>query len=258
MTYTPGHVSFRGVTKRYADGPPVLEAIDLAIAQGEFVALIGPSGCGKSTLLRLIAGLSPLSTGQLEVDGRPPERGRAGTAFIFQDPTLLPWLRVGANIEVPLRLGRVPVLERRSRTAEMLRRVQLTPVLDQFPRQLSGGMRMRVSVARALVQKPQLLLLDEPFGALDELTRQRLNEELLELRSAHNWTAIFVTHSVAEAVFLSGRVLVMAANPGRIVSDIPIPFDYPRRFELRQEPAFHAMVDTVSQSLRQAEGSVVA
>lgn len=253
MTYLPAHVRFSGATKCYAPGPPVLGSIDVAIARGEFAALIGPSGCGKSTLLRLVAGLSPLTDGELMVDGVAPEKGRTGTAFIFQDPTLLPWLRVGANIEVPLRLRGVPAGERRDRAADMLRRVRLASVRDQYPRQLSGGMKMRVSVARALVQQPELLLLDEPFGALDEMTRYHLNEELLELRSAQNWTALFVTHSVAEAVFLSGRVLVMAANPGRIVADLAVPFPYPRPSDLRQQPEFHGLVDAVSRTLRQAE-----
>ncbi len=253
MVAASPHVVLRSVVKHYGVGPVVLGGIDCAVAAGEFVSLIGPSGCGKSTLLRLIAGLSPISGGELRVDGHPPRRGHAGTAFIFQEPTLLPWLNVQRNIEVPLRIRRTAVAERRRLAREMLERVQLTDARRKFPRQLSGGMKMRVSVARALVQAPRLLLMDEPFGALDEMTRHHLNEELLELRQAQNWTALFVTHSVAEAVFLSSRILVMAANPGRIVADLPVPFPHPRRADLREQPAFHDLVDRVSAELRPTE-----
>jgi len=247
------HVTFRSVAKSFGDGPRVLDGIDLRVAAGEFVALIGPSGCGKSTLLRLIAGLSPISDGELLINGRPPTRGQAGTAFIFQEPTLLPWLNVQSNIEVPLRLRGTPRDERQRVAAEMLRLVQLADVRRRYPRQLSGGMKMRVSVARALALAPRLLLMDEPFGALDEMTRHHLNEELLELRAAQNWTAFFVTHSVEEAVFLSTRVVVLAAKPGRIVADVAVPFAYPRPPELREQSAFHELVARVSGELRRTE-----
>lgn len=253
MVAVSPHVAFRAVSKRFSAGPAVLEGLDLQVAPGEFVALIGPSGCGKSTLLRLVSGLTPLSAGGILVDGRPPARGQAGTAFIFQEPTLLPWLNVLHNIEVPLRLRGTAAVERRRRSAEMLELVQLADARRKYPRQLSGGMKMRVSVARALVQAPRLLLMDEPFGALDEMTRHHLNEELLELRHTQNWTALFVTHSVAEAVFLSTRIVVMAANPGRIVADIAVPFAYPRGPDLREQPAFHELVDRVSAGLRKTE-----
>jgi NitT/TauT family transport system ATP-binding protein len=174
-------------------------------------------------------------------------------AFIFQEPTLLPWLNVQHNIEVPLRLRGLSAAERRRRSTELLELVRLREDRRKFPRQLSGGMKMRVSVARALVQAPQLLLMDEPFGALDEMTRQHLNEELLDLRRAQSWTAFFVTHSVAEAVFLSSRILVMAARPGRIRREVAVPFPYPRGPELRVEAGFHRLVDEVSAELRRVE-----
>ncbi|MBE2215926.1 MAG: ABC transporter ATP-binding protein [Opitutaceae bacterium] len=247
------HVVLRGVAKRFGDGPPVLAQVDFAVQLGSFVSLIGPSGCGKSTLLRMIAALSPATSGEILIDGRSPERGQPGVAFIFQEPTLLPWLPVQANIEVPLRIRRVARAERERRAAEMLRLVRLEHVRGHYPRELSGGMKMRVSVARALVQSPRLLLMDEPFGALDEMTRHHLNEELLEIREAERWTAFFVTHSVAEAVFLSDRILVMAARPGCIVADVPVPFAYPRGPELREQRDYHDLVDRVAQLLRAGE-----
>lgn len=247
------HVQFRAVAKRFGDGPNVLEGLDFQVRPGSFTALIGPSGCGKSTLLRMIAALSAPTSGEIRIDGRAPERGQAGTAFIFQEPTLLPWLPVQANIEVPLRIRRVPRAERERRAVEMARLVRLGDVRGHYPRELSGGMKMRVSVARALVQSPRLLLMDEPFGALDEMTRHHLNEELLEIREAERWTAFFVTHSVDEAVFLSDRILVMASRPGRIVADVPVPFPYPRGPQLRAERAFHERVDLVAGLLRAGE-----
>jgi len=252
-THADAHVVLRAVAKRFGDGPVVLEQIDFAAQPGAFVSLIGPSGCGKSTLLRLIAALTPATDGEVLVDGRRPERGQSDVAFIFQDPTLLPWLPVQANIEVPLRIRGIPRAEREQRAAEMLRLVRLDHVRGLYPRELSGGMRMRVSVARALVQSPRLLLMDEPFGALDEMTRHHLNEELLEIREAEKWTAFFVTHSVAEAVFLSDRIIVMAARPGRIVADVPVPFGYPRGPDLRSRREYHEIVDHVTKLLRAGE-----
>ena len=248
------HVVFRSVGKRFGDGPPVLEQLDFTVGAGAFVALIGPSGCGKSTLLRLISALTPATSGEVLVDGRRPVRGQTDIAFIFQEPTLLPWLPVASNIEVPLRIRGMGRVERQRRAREMLRLVRLEHVRDRYPRELSGGMKMRISVARALAQSPRLLLMDEPFGALDEMTRHHLNEELLEMREAVRWTAVFVTHSVAEAVFLSDRILVMAARPGRIVADVSVPFGYPRGPALRTERAFHELVDHVAGLLRAGEG----
>jgi len=243
-------VQLTAVQKRYGAGAVVLDGIDLAVERGEFVSLIGPSGCGKSTLLRLVASLSPVTTGQLVVDGKSPEAARGEMAFIFQEPTLLPWLNVTRNIEVPLRLRRWPREKRTAAAAEMRRLVGLDHVPDHYPRQLSGGMKMRVSVARALAQSPQILLLDEPFGALDEITRNRLDEDLLALREREKFTALFVTHSVSEAVFLSNRVLVMSSNPGRIERDVPVPFAYPRTAETRESLEFQRLVNEVSRALR--------
>jgi len=251
-------VRLSGVTKRYGDGPVVLKGIDLAAAPGDFVALIGPSGCGKTTLLRLISGLSPVTAGTVTVGGRSPAAARDRLSYLFQDATLLPWLSVAANIEAPLRIKGVEAAERRRIRTEMLDRVRLQGVADRVPRQLSGGMKMRVSVARALALAPELLLLDEPFGALDEMTRNHLNEELLELREHHAWTAFFVTHSVSEAVFLSNRIVVLGAHPGRLVAEIPVPFSYPRTATLRQQPEFHELVDRVSQTLRAVEPAAVS
>lgn len=247
------HVEFRSVSKRFGNGPVVLDGLSLSVQPGEFVSLIGPSGCGKSTILRLVAALSRPTGGELLVDGAPPARGRRDTAFIFQDPTLLPWLTVQGNIEVPLRIRGTPRPERQRLSRELLQLVRLDDVRERFPRQLSGGMRMRVSVARALVQSPRLLLMDEPFGALDEMTRHHLNEELLEIRQEVNWTAFFVTHSVAEAVFLSSRIVVLAGKPGRILADVTVPFAYPRAASLRGRPAFHALVDELAEVLRRGE-----
>ena len=183
----------------------MLEDISLHASRGEFVSFIGPSGCGKTTLLKLIAGLARVSEGQLSIAGGEPTDFRRHMAFIFQEPTLLPWLSVAKNIQLPLRLRGVPENERHEIAGRLIRLVRLDDVKDFYPRELSGGMKMRVSVARALALSPKILLLDEPFGALDEMTRNHLNEELLAIRSAEEWTAFFVTHSVSEAVFLSSN-----------------------------------------------------
>lgn len=232
----------------------VLDRLDFDVPPGQFISLIGPSGCGKSTCLRVISALSPVSSGAVRIDGNPPTRGGREATFIFQEATLLPWLSVLGNIEMPLRICGLDREERRQRAREMLRAVRLADVAHRYPRQLSGGMKMRVSVARALVQSPRLLLLDEPFGALDEMTRQHLNEELLQMHASLGWTAFFVTHSVAEAVFLSDRVLVMAANPGRIHADLTIDLPRPRSAETRESASFQSWVTTVSRALRSVEG----
>jgi NitT/TauT family transport system ATP-binding protein len=244
------------VSKRFGDGPVVLDGIDFTVEGGAFVSLIGPSGCGKSTILRLVAALSPVSDGEVLVDGVRPERGGQQAAFIFQEATLLPWLTVLRNIELPLRLRGVRRAARREAATKMLGLVRLEDVANRYPRQLSGGMKMRVSVARALVQSPRLLLLDEPFGALDEMTRHHLNEELLDLHHAEGWTAFFVTHSVAEAVFLSDRVLVLAANPGRIHADIRIDLPRERSAETRECESYQRQVAEITRVLRSAEVGV--
>lgn len=246
-------VKLRAVQKRYGDGPVVLAAVDWEVRAGDFVSLIGPSGCGKSTVLKLISGLSPATEGDVEVLGTGPRAARDRQAFIFQDATLLPWLTAQHNVEVPLRLRGVKAAERAERAAELLRLVGLEKMGGYHPRQLSGGMKMRVSLARALTLQPDLLLLDEPFGALDEMTRHRLNEELLELRERTKFAAVFVTHSVTEAVFLSNRIVVMAANPGRLHAEVAVDFAYPRRGELRTRPEFQTKVNEVSRLLHEVE-----
>ncbi|MGE9292491.1 ABC transporter ATP-binding protein [Ruficoccus sp. ZRK36] len=243
-------LSLRSVTKRYERGKPVLDDFDLDVAEGDFVSIIGPSGCGKSTLLRLVAGLSPLSYGEMVFrDGEPARRN---LGFIFQDPTLLPWLNVRRNVELPLKLEGHPRAERTQAVDDVLRMVGLNAVGGHYPRQLSGGMKMRVSLARGLVRQPSLLLLDEPFGALDAITRNQLNAELLGLRRQSPFTALFVTHSVNEAVFLSNRILVLSANPGRLAHSIEVPFAYPREASLREDPEFHHLCADVMRALADA------
>ena len=238
------------LTKRYGRGAVILEDINLSVEKGEFVSLIGPSGCGKSTLLKLIASLSPITSGTLTIDGMTPENAREEMAFIFQEATLLPWRTVTENIELPLQVERMSKFKRAGICARLRKLVGLDHVPHHYPRQLSGGMKMRVSIARALSVSPKILLLDEPFGALDEMTRDRLNEQLLAIREQEKFTSFFVTHSVAEAVFLSSRIIVLAANPGRIYRDIPIPFAYPRTVDTRESPEFQMLVTEVSRVLR--------
>ncbi len=249
-------VKFTSLQKSYGDGPLVLADINFAVQPGDFVSFIGPSGCGKSTVLKLVSGLSPWTKGELTVAGLKPRQARDRQAFIFQDATLLPWLTAQLNVELPLRVRGIAKAERARTARQMLGLVGLAPVSGYYPRQLSGGMMMRVSIARALTLAPQLLLLDEPFGALDEMTRNRLNEELLALRGQAPFTAMFVTHSVAEAVFLSNRIVVMAANPGRFHAEVPVGFPYPRRPELRAQPGFQATVNEVSRLLHEVEEPV--
>jgi len=248
-------VEFRNVTKRFGDGPLVLDRISFAAQPGDFISLIGPSGCGKSTALRLLAGLSPVTAGELVVAGRTPDAASADLAFVFQEPTLLPWLTVAHNIEVPQRLRGVPAETRAATTRHVLELVRLREKAAAYPRQLSVGQKMRVSIARALALAPKLLLLDEPFGALDEMTREHLNEELLAIREQAAWTAFFVTHSVAEAVFLSNRILVLAAQPGRIHREIAVPLPYPRTEETRLSREYLDLVATVSRVLRSVEAA---
>jgi NitT/TauT family transport system ATP-binding protein len=246
-------VRLTSVGKRYAEGRPILDNVIATIPKGQFTSIIGPSGCGKSTLLKLVAGLSPISSGSIEVDGMTPANARETISFIFQDPTLLPWRTVRANVALGLEFEGVARDRRAARVQTMLALVGLEHVAGSYPRQLSGGMKMRVSIARALATSPRLLLLDEPFAALDEMTRDRMNEELLRLREEHGWTVLFVTHSVAEAVFLSDRVLILAAHPGRIAHDLTIPLPIPRTAATRATEAFDRTVAEVSRTLRQVE-----
>jgi len=246
---TEAVVAFEQVQKRYGEHW-VLEGINLSFSRGEFVSFIGPSGCGKSTLLRLIAGLTPVSAGQVTVEGQAPAQARKNLFFVFQDPQLLPWRRVAANVDLPLMLRGDAAEARAKRVADMVKLVGLEGSERQFPWQLSGGMRMRVSIARALSVAPRILLLDEPFGALDEMTRDRLNEDLLAIRQADPFTAFFVTHSVMEAVYLSSKIVVLSAHPGRVAAIIDVPFAYPRPPELRESPEFLELLSRTTRSLR--------
>ncbi len=237
----------------YAGSLRAIENLSFAVAAGQFVALVGPSGCGKSTLLRAVAGLIAPTAGSLTVAGLPPPAARRQAtrmSFVFQDATLLPWRSVQGNVVLPLELAHLAAPARADRARRAIDMVGLGDFAQRYPGQLSGGMRMRVSLARALVTEPELLLLDEPFGALDDITRHKLNEELLTLWEAHGWTALFVTHNIAEAVFLSQRVLVLAGRPSRIVADIPIPLPFPRRSSLRAQSEFARLSGDVADALR--------
>ena len=245
-------IEFSGLTKRYAPGQTVLDSVNLTISKGEFVSLIGPSGCGKSTALKLISGLVLPTGGTISVDGMTPKNAREIISFIFQDATLLPWRTVQQNVGLGLELEGVVDKRRKEKTSQLLELVGLQHMAHGYPRELSGGMKMRVSIARALATNPRLLLMDEPFAALDEMSRDRLNEELLRLRDEQKWTAVFVTHSVAEAVFLSTRIVVLAPNPGRIHSILPVELPLPRTAALRDSPEFEARVMQVSHALRAA------
>jgi NitT/TauT family transport system ATP-binding protein len=247
-------VKLRGIGKRFSSGITALDRIDLEIGRGEFLSLVGPSGCGKTTLLRIIGGLSEPSAGDRRISllcgGGETLSGRIG--FVFQDPTLMPWSTVADNVLLPFRLaGRVGAGERKRADAE-IRAVGLAGFEKTYPRQLSGGMRMRVSIARALVTDPDLLLLDEPFAALDEITRMALNDDLLRLWQRRRPTVVFVTHSVFESVYLSTRIAVIAPRPGRIVADLPIELPQPRQRALRTSPGYAALCATVSGHLAQA------
>jgi len=246
----PPIVRLEHTGKRFGTGALVLDDINLAVGRGEFISLIGPSGCGKSTLLRLIAGLTTPTAGEIVVDGMTPANAREEVFFVFQDSNLLPWRRVAANVELPLMLRHDMAVKRRARVRAMLELVGLADAAEKYPWQLSGGMKMRVSIARALSVAPHILLLDEPFGALDEMTRDQLNEDLLAIRAKDPFTAFFVTHSVAEAVFLSTRIVVLSANPGRVHRVITVPFPYPRPPELRESPEFLQLLAETSHELR--------
>ena len=250
------NVQASSVGMRFPRGHTALQEIDLRIESGEFISIVGPSGCGKSTLLRLIAGLLTATSGTLTVADQPPLEARKKwhrVAFVFQDAHLLPWRTVADNIRLPLELLRTAPARRNALIRSSLQLIGLTDEdAQKRPAMLSGGMRMRVSLARALVTEPNLLLLDEPFAALDDLLRQQLNEDLLRIWLDKKWTAVFVTHNVAEAVYLSQRVLIMGPRPGTIVGEVASPFPYPRAVELRAEPEFARLCGQVSQRLREA------
>src|SRR6202162_3230482 len=218
-------VELRGVGKRFASGLEALAGVDLSVARGEFLSLLGPSGCGKSTLLRIVAGLSPTTSGRCELSLGGGARGGVATGrigFVFQDPTLMPWSTVARNVELPFRIAGRGRSAERHRVMAALRAVGLAGFERAYSHQLSGGMRMRVSIARALVTDPDLLLLDEPFAALDEITRHTLNDDLCRLCEKRRPTILFVTHSVFESVYLSTRIAVMTARPGRVSADMTV------------------------------------
>jgi NitT/TauT family transport system ATP-binding protein len=248
-------LTLSGISKTFATGTTALQGVDLKILPGEFVSILGASGCGKSTLLRLIAGLGTPSSGTIDwPQSTYDATGNAEPAlgFVFQEPTLLPWRTVSDNVYLPLLLAGVARSAVRDRIGQALDQVGLQGFADSYPRQLSGGMKMRVSIARALVTKPKILLMDEPFAALDEITRSKLNDELLQLFSRQGLTVIFVTHSVYESVYLSNRIIVMSSRPGRVTADVPITVGYPRTEEFRTSVQYNEYCRVVSAALRNA------
>ena len=248
---TPGPeiVSFRNVGKTFESGTVALDGLDLDVRAGEFVSLLGPSGCGKSTALRIVAGLSAPSIGTVEW----PDGG-SKIGFVFQEPTLMPWADVAANVRLPLSLAHADDAQARDAVRQALARVGLADFAQSYPRELSGGMKMRASIARALATEPQLLLMDEPFAALDEITRFKLNNDLLRLWQELRRTVIFVTHSVFESVYLSQRIVVMTPRPGRVFADIAIPAPYPRDECFRTSADYAGYCRTISEALGQAMG----
>ena len=255
----PPVVRIAGVDKVFTSGGAVvttaLQGIDLDIARGEFISLIGPSGCGKSTLLRVIGDLVSPSAGSVEVNGKPAERARLDRDYgiVFQAPVLFDWRTVEDNVKLPLELMGYDSARRTARAREMLDLVELGDFLGHHPYQLSGGMQQRVAIARALAFEPSILLMDEPFGALDEMTRERMNSEVLRIWERTGITVVFVTHSIPEAVFLSSRVVVMSARPGRITEVIDIDLPRPRDEDTRELPRNFELVTAVREALRRGE-----
>ncbi len=237
-------VSVRGVTRQYRSGFVALQGADLEIAAGEMVALVGPSGCGKSTLLKIVAGLLSATDGEVAFGG---PGGRPEIGYVFQDPHLLPWRRTLRNVELFLEVDGMKKAERRRRAREALALVGLADFEDAYPAQLSGGMKMRVSLARTLATDPQLMLFDEPFAAVDEITRHRLNNDLIRLQRERHVTGVFVTHSITESVFLADRVAVMSPSPGRIVDVVDVPFGDERPPSLRTTPEFAAVARQIGE-----------
>ena len=248
-------LSIQGVQHFFPNGTQALRPVDIDITTGTFLSIVGPSGCGKSTLLRLAAGLIQPTSGHVHrnYDNKPGNIG-----FVFQDATLMPWATVAQNVALPLELAHLPVPDHSNKVAAALQRVGLSDFASAFPRQLSGGMRMRVSIARAMVTNPRLLLMDEPFAALDEFTRFRLNDDLSALWAENKWTVVFVTHSVREAVYLSQRVVVMSPRPGRIVSSVDINLPLHRTPDLRLSHLFADECAKVSRLMEQVMNESVA
>jgi NitT/TauT family transport system ATP-binding protein len=245
-------VALRGVGKTFPNGTLALKGLNLEVRAGEFLSLLGPSGCGKSTALRIIAGLSEPTQGAVEWAAPAAAEKGSRIGFVFQEPTLMPWTTVFNNVRLPLKLAATPADRAAARINGALERVGLQKFAGAYPRELSGGMRMRVSIARALVTEPQLLLMDEPFAALDEITRFKLNNDLLQLWQALRTTAVFVTHSVFESVYLSSRILVMTARPGRVFTELKIDAPYPRDQNFRTSAEYAAFCRRASEALAQA------
>lgn len=246
-------ISMKNVSKVYDNGHTAVQNVDLTIKEGDFVSFVGPSGCGKSTIFKMVAGLTTITEGHIhlfnkEIDSS--DRDSRDLAYVFQDATLLPWLNVEKNVRMPLTFQSIKKEEQNKMVQETLELVGLKGYERAMPRELSGGMKMRVSIARALVSKPKLLLMDEPFGALDEITRQNLQEELLRIWNTQKMTVLFITHNVFESVYLSNRVAVMTASPGKVDDVIDIPLSYPRNSDVRTAPEFSNLVAEISEKLK--------
>ena len=238
-------LSLSNISMTFPDGTQAIDDVDLTIERGEFVTIVGPSGCGKSTLLRIVSGLEAQTSGTCEVD-------RTSLGYVFQDSVLLPWRNVQRNVELNAELQGIGKEQRRDLAQQAINLVNLDNHKSKYPHQLSGGMKMRCSLARSLVSKPQVFLFDEPFGALDEMTREHLNDELLSIFQLEKFAGLFITHSIQEAVFLSTRVLVMSAQPGRIVAEYHIQFPFPRLPEIRYSPEFAEICGRISNDLKTA------
>ena len=244
-------LALENVEKRYDNGTLALQGVDLAIGAREFVSFLGPSGCGKSTALKMIAGLLQVTSGQIKWADNSADHAK-DISFVFQEPTLMPWAKVFENVWLPLRLKGTSRTQAQPQVDAVLAKVGLGQFANVYPRELSGGMKMRVSIARAMVTQPRLLLMDEPFAALDEMTRFKLNNDTLALWTAQQFTTIFVTHSVYESVYLSNRVIIMAARPGRVIADLKIDEPYPRTDAFRSTPRYAQWCVEVSQALQKA------
>ena len=238
-------LSFNNVSMTFDEGTKALDNVSFSINAGEFVTVVGPSGCGKSTLLRIASNLEANTGGTCSID-------RDSIGYVFQDATLMPWRTVARNVELIAELHKLGKTERQQLASDAIDLVGLRGFEDKYPRQLSGGMRMRASLARSLVMKPKVFLFDEPFGALDEITRERLNDELLRLFQHEGFAGLFITHSITEAVYMSTKVLVMSARPGKIIASFDVPFAYPRTHDLRYEPEFGELCGQISHALRGA------